>query len=141
MSCLICKRIEQIRTKRNRHFVAELESGFVVLGDYQFFRGYTLLLAKSHAAELHELPVPVKERFLIEMSYVAQAVHSVFSPAKLNYECLGNGEPHLHWHIFPRYGNDPSPTTSSWVVDRSLRYHPRYKLTDNDLHGSPVQMH
>lgn len=133
MNCLICDRIDQIRANSNRHFVAELETGFVVLGDYQFFRGYTLLLAKQHVAELHDLPPAIKERFLIEMSWVAEAVYSVFAPTKLNYECLGNAEPHLHWHIFPRYHDDPSPGTSSWKVDRAIRYHERYRLTDDDL--------
>ncbi|MDF1811513.1 MAG: HIT family protein [Verrucomicrobiales bacterium] len=133
MNCLICNRIEQIRTRSNRHFVAELETGFVVLGDYQFFRGYTLFLAKQHAAELHELQSSVKERFLIEMSWVAEAVYKAFSPVKLNYECLGNAEPHLHWHIFPRHSDDPSPGTSSWKVDRAIRYDEGNKLTAADL--------
>ena len=24
----------------------------------------------------------------------------------MNYECLGNGETHLHWHLFPRVSGD-----------------------------------
>lgn len=40
--CLICERIELIRKGENPFFVAETKTGFVVLGDFQFFRGYTL---------------------------------------------------------------------------------------------------
>jgi diadenosine tetraphosphate (Ap4A) HIT family hydrolase len=25
----------------------------------------------------------------------------------MNYELLGNSNPHLHWHIIPRYKSDP----------------------------------
>ena len=133
MGCLICNRIAQIQENTNQHFVAELDTGYVVLGDYQFFRGYSLSLSKTHVAELHDLRDSVRERFLIEMSLVAKAVYQVVSPVKLNYECLGNSESHLHWHIFPRHETDPSPGTSSWLVDRATRYNEKYKLSEDKL--------
>lgn len=45
--CLVCSRIEQIRRGENPYFVEELSTGYVVLGDYQRFPGYTLFYAKS----------------------------------------------------------------------------------------------
>lgn len=132
-SCLVCDRIAQIAYDANRHFVAELETGYVVMGDYQFFRGYTLFLCKHHVAELHQLERSVKERFLIEMSLVGESVFKCFQPRKLNYESLGNAEPHLHWHFFPRHADDPSPGTSSWKVDRNVRYDEKYRPSDADL--------
>lgn len=133
MSCLICDRIAQIKVGENRHFVAELQTGYVVLGDFQFFRGYTLFLGKTHVAELHELPADTRTRFLVEMSQVAEAVYRCFQPRKLNYECLGNAEPHLHWHLFPRHHDDPSPGTPSWIVDHSIRYAEAYRPTDEAM--------
>lgn len=73
-TCLICDCVAQIQTGTNPWFVAELETGYVVLGDHQFFRGYRLLLGRSHLAELHDLPRPERLRFLEEMSDVAEAV-------------------------------------------------------------------
>ncbi len=132
-TCLVCERISQIINVTNRHFVAELETGYVVMGDFQFFRGYTLFLSKDHVFELHQLEQTVKDRFLIEMSLVGESVFKCFRPRKLNYECLGNSEPHLHWHFFPRYEDDPSPETSSWKVDTSVRYDEKYRPSDLDL--------
>lgn len=40
--CLICNRIEMIKNNDNKFFVKELETGYVVLGDFQSFYGYTL---------------------------------------------------------------------------------------------------
>ncbi|MBP6506901.1 MAG: HIT family protein [Opitutaceae bacterium] len=117
----------------NRHFVAELDTGYVVLGDFQFFRGYTLFLGKRHVAELHHLERAEKERFLIEMSLVGESVFRCFQPRKLNYECLGNAEPHLHWHFFPRHTDDPSPGTTSWKVDQALRYNEAHRPPDSTL--------
>ena len=40
------------------------------------------------------------------MTLVAKAVHTAFGAEKMNYELLGNGETHLHWHLFPRKSGD-----------------------------------
>ena len=53
--CLVCERIAAIAEGSNPFFVAEREMGYVVLGDYQFFRGYTVFLCKVHALDLHDL--------------------------------------------------------------------------------------
>ena len=121
-NCLICERIKLIKQNKNPFFVKELQTGFVVLGDHQFYKGYTLFLSKQHKKELHELDQKEKIEFLTEMSQVAQAVYEAFSPDKLNYELLGNTENHLHWHIFPRYANDPEPNKPIWVIDPKIRY-------------------
>lgn len=119
--CLICERISQIKNNTNPYFVAELETGYVVLGDFQFYKGYTLLLCKQHVIELHHLEPDFKTKFLKEMSEVAEAVYYAFKPKKLNYEALGNSDTHLHWHIFPRYPNDPPLVGPTWCVDKSIR--------------------
>lgn len=104
--CLICDRIQMIRENRNPYFVKELETGFVVLGDNQHFRGYTLFLLKEHKTELFQLEPQEKVRFLEEMSLVGEAVHHAFGAEKMNYELLGNGDAHVHWHLFPRRAGD-----------------------------------
>ena len=70
--CLICQRIELIKSGDNPYFVKELETGYVVIGDHQYFEGYTLFLAKEHVTELHHLHPSVKLRFLEEMSLVQE---------------------------------------------------------------------
>lgn len=113
-TCLICKRIDAIKENNNLFFVKELKTGYVVLGDNQLYKGYTLFLFKNHVQELHELDNKTRTMFLTEMSQVAKAVYKSFSPDKLNYELLGNSHPHMHWHIFPRYKNDPNFNKPVW---------------------------
>ena len=104
--CMICDRIQMIRQGRNPYFVKELETGYVVLGDHQHFHGYTLFLCKEHETELFHLAPAVKLKFLEEMSLAAEAVSHAFGAEKMNYELLGNGDTHLHWHLFPRVSGD-----------------------------------
>ena len=133
VDCLVCDRIHQIKQGTNPYFIAELETGFAVAGDYQFFKGYTLFLCKLHTPELHQLERSFKLKFLDEMSMVAEAVFKSFNPEILNYEALGNAEPHLHWHIFPRHHDDPNPRGPTWQIDRSVRYSESSKASENEL--------
>ncbi len=104
--CFICDRINMINNGTNPYFVKEMETGYVVIGDNQHFKGYTLFLCKQHKTELFYLDKDYKLKFLKEMSLVAEAVFKAFNAEKINYELLGNGETHLHWHLFPRNNGD-----------------------------------
>ena len=104
--CLICDRINMIKNDTNKYFVKELETGYVVIGDYQHFFGYSLFLFKEHKSELFQLDDKTKIKFLEEMSLVAEAVSKAFDCEKMNYELLGNADSHLHWHLFPRITGD-----------------------------------
>lgn len=121
-NCGICTWIDEVKTSPD-YLIKELSTGYAVLSKYQYeyYRGYTVFLCKQHVGELHELDNTFKLNFLKEMSQVAEAVFKAFKPDKLNYEMLGNAEPHLHWHIFPRYMSDPNFTRPIWIVDKSIR--------------------
>jgi len=105
--CLICDRIEMIKNGANPYFVKELKTGYVVIGDNQHFNGYTLFLYKNHKyTELFQLDMEERLLFMKEMSIVAEAVNNAFKPQKMNYELLGMGDSHLHWHLYPRCEGD-----------------------------------
>ena len=136
--CLICERIELIKQGKNPHFVKELETGYVVIGDGQYFIGYTLFLAKEHVTELHQMEYETKIKFLEEMSIVQEAVAKAFQAEKMNIELLGNGDAHVHWHLFPRkagdmkgYGHDGRGPV--WWVPWEEISSEEYQPKENDL--------
>ena len=94
--------------------VADLPASIALLGFDQTYRGYTLVVARRHATEPFQLPEPEGAQYFQDMLRVARAIAAAFEPRKLNYELLGNTVPHLHWHIFPRYADDPDPLRPVW---------------------------
>lgn len=119
--CLICERIEMIKNGANPYFVKELKTGYVVIGDHQRIKGYSLFLCKEHQTELHFLKPSFRDGFLHEMSIVAEAVYNAFKPDKLNYELLGAGKGlHMHWHIFPRRAGDTPKPGPVWQLGDEL---------------------
>ena len=131
--CLVCDRIEQIKNGKNPYFVQELKTGYVVIGDQQRFKGYTLFLCKEHAFELHELEAQFRNEFLREMALVAEAVFNAFKPDKLNYSLLGSGRGlHMHWHIHPRRHGDTTRPGPIWQLGDEL-YDEKYNPTNEEL--------
>ena len=132
-SCLICDRTALIESGDNPYFVKELATGYVVLGDHQFYRGYTLILFKRHVTELHVLDADVRRKFLDEMALVGKAVWRAFEPQKLNYEILGNTDPHLHAHIFPRIITDTDFSKPIWNTPEAIRKSEATRPTSEEL--------
>ena len=131
-NCLICQRIKLIEQGKNPFFIKKFETGYAVLGDHQYFKGYCLFLCKIHKIELHELDKKFKMKFLEEMSVLAEAVYKTFKPAKLNYELLGNTDRHLHWHIFPRYKQEKNLRAPVWMTNKRVRNAKRYILQEKE---------
>ncbi len=119
--CLICERIELIKKNKNPYFVRELNTGYVVIGDHQRIRGYSLFLCKQHATELHFLEPSFRQEFLREMSLTAEVVYNAFQPEKLNYSLLGAGRGlHMHWHFHPRRKGDTPKPGPVWQLGDEL---------------------
>ena len=94
--------------------IRDLPASVAILGHDQFYRGYTVVIAKTHATELYHLNDSELAQYLADMVRVARAIDQAFHPRKMNYECLGNTVAHLHWHLFPRYADDPTPKRPTW---------------------------
>ncbi len=135
-NCMVCERIQLIQNGENPFFIRELKTGYVVLGDIQRFKGYTLFLCKEHATELHFLQKDFRQDFLEEMSLVAEAVYNAFQPDKLNYELLGSGNGvHMHWHIFPRRTGDTPEPGPVWRLDKNELNSAVYKPGEAELNN------
>jgi diadenosine tetraphosphate (Ap4A) HIT family hydrolase len=109
--CPMCSRWDADSDLR----ITELPHSYVILNRDQYFPGYTLLFTKVHATELFQLEREVRSAVMEEVSLVAQALFTVFAPAKINYELLGNMVPHIHWHIVPRFSSEPLWPRPIWA--------------------------
>ena len=113
--CFICKRILLWEKSINPYFIHEFENSILVLGDHQYFEGYSLLLLKKHVRELHELPDKIQINLYQELMLAGKAIHKTFRPWKMNYSCYGNTVEHVHWHIFPRYEKETDHKMYPWL--------------------------
>lgn len=103
MNCQMCTKWDDEPNLR----IAALQHCYVMLNRDQFFRGYCFVVARNHVTELFHLDSQNRSSLMEEVSSVAAALNCVFNPTKINYELLGNMVPHIHWHVVPRFSDDP----------------------------------
>ena len=104
---IVHERAALCRAGANPTLLARMPSGWAVLGDNQFLPGYSLLLADPTVDHLTDLEDGARARFLLDMSLLGQALLDTTSCARVNYEILGNTDPGLHAHVWPRFRDEP----------------------------------
>lgn len=112
--CPICAENAAADNGDDPWFIARLSTGYVRLAPTQYFPGSTFFVAKQCVREVYLLERDTRQQHLAEMAGVAEAVSNAFQPRKMNYEALGNGVPHLHWWLTPRYPDDRHPMGPIW---------------------------
>jgi diadenosine tetraphosphate (Ap4A) HIT family hydrolase len=120
--CPFCLKLARLSELPPEDVVWQFPHSVALLGSWQYYHGYCILVARRHARELHELSDSERHAYFDEMCLLAAAIADCFGPHKLNYELLGNQVPHLHWHLFPRYRHDPQALQPVWLaLDRAER--------------------
>ncbi|HEU5034495.1 MAG TPA: diadenosine tetraphosphate hydrolase, partial [Mycobacteriales bacterium] len=106
-------RIRSALAGENPTVMKRLPGGFAVMGDPQWLPGYSLLLTDNPDVQrLSDLQWPARMAFLRSMAVLAYAVETACRDAdpsfrRVNVEILGNADPYLHAHIWPRYQWEP----------------------------------
>ena len=115
MSCPLCDRIQLALNKSYPYMIYEFKHSFLMLGEHQFFPGYSVLVAKNHYREMTDVPAPVNHELFDEMMQASKAIDQVFKPKKMNMCSLGNRVDHVHWHFFPRSESDTQFFDPPWL--------------------------
>jgi diadenosine tetraphosphate (Ap4A) HIT family hydrolase len=120
--CVFCRKLAALDELSPEDVVWRFPHSVALLGPWQFYHGYCVLVARAHATELSRLDEAGRRAYLDEMCLLARAIEECFRPHKMNYELLGNQVPHLHWHLFPRSADDPEAFKPVWLaLDRAER--------------------
>jgi diadenosine tetraphosphate (Ap4A) HIT family hydrolase len=86
----------------------------VVLADEPDYPGFLRVILHAHVKEMTDLPA-ADQQALMRVAFAAEAaLREVMAPDKVNLASLGNVVPHLHWHVIPRFSNDPHFPNAVW---------------------------
>ena len=106
------------RPAANEHwdFVAQLSVSSLYLGANQTYRGHCqLVFDPRHVARLDELTAGEWQAMSVDLHQAQAAIQRIVNADHVNIESLGNVVPHLHWHIIPRYRDDPRWGLPIWT--------------------------
>ncbi|MCU4749525.1 diadenosine tetraphosphate hydrolase [Streptomyces sp. G-5] len=122
----------------NPTVLRRLVSGFAVIGDVQFLPGYSVLLVDEPGVQrLSDLPKARRLSFLSDMDRLGEAVERVcrrLDPGfrRVNLEILGNTDPFLHAHVWPRFAWEPAE-----LVSRPVWLYPADRWSDGRFRLGP----
>jgi diadenosine tetraphosphate (Ap4A) HIT family hydrolase len=86
----------------------------VVLADELDYPGFLRVILNAHVKEMTDLP-SADQAALMQVVFAAEAaLREVMQPDKINLASLGNVVPHLHWHVIPRFADDPHFPNPVW---------------------------
>ncbi len=115
----IHRRVARLRDGLDPTLIARMPSGWAVLGEQQFLRGYSLLLPDPVAAHFNALTPAVRAAVMTDAARLGDAILAVTGALRINYAMFGNLEPALHVHVVPRFADEPEAlrTAHPWSHD------------------------
>ncbi|MFN9490524.1 MAG: HIT family protein [Betaproteobacteria bacterium] len=86
----------------------------VVEVDEPGYPGFCRVIWNSHVAEMSDLGADDRAHCMTVVNAVELALRETLHPAKINLASLGNMVAHLHWHVIPRFLDDPQFPQPLW---------------------------
>ena len=86
----------------------------IVLAAEPDYPGFLRVVVNAHVKEMSDLSVSDQEKLMRAVFAAEAALRKVMQPDKINLASLGNVVPHLHWHVIPRYEDDPHFPNPVW---------------------------
>ena len=83
--------------------VGEMKAGTLYLFKDQAHKGRCVLALKEHRRELCECGAQELADFADDLARASGAVKELWGCTKLNLASFGDANPHLHFHIVPKY--------------------------------------
>ena len=107
MSCLLCDEL-------GGTVLWQDEFCRVVRADELDYPGFLRVILNAHVKEMTDLPAAAQQALMRVVFAAEAALCEVMAPDKINLASLGNVVPHLHWHVIPRFTDDPHFPNPVW---------------------------
>jgi diadenosine tetraphosphate (Ap4A) HIT family hydrolase len=86
----------------------------VVLVNNPEHPGFCRVIWDKHTSEMTDLAEIERQHMLRVVCAVERVLRDLLIPDKINLASLGNVTPHVHWHVIPRYQDDPHFPNPVW---------------------------
>jgi diadenosine tetraphosphate (Ap4A) HIT family hydrolase len=80
------------------------------------YPGFCRVIWNTHIREMSDLSTADREHCMHVVFAVERILRAAMHPDKINIASLGNMVAHLHWHVIPRFVDDPHFPQPIWGV-------------------------
>jgi diadenosine tetraphosphate (Ap4A) HIT family hydrolase len=78
------------------------------------YPGFCRVIWKAHVREMSDLAADDRDYCMRVVFAVEQVLRTALRPDKINLASLGNQVAHVHWHVIPRFADDPHFPQPVW---------------------------
>src|SRR5688572_4664242 len=89
------------------------------------YPGFCRVIWEAHVKEMTDLSEDDRMHLMEVVFAVESVLREHLEPDKINLASLGNVVPHLHWHVIPRYVDDPHFPQPIWSKAERVADHAR----------------
>ncbi len=86
----------------------------VIKVDEPGYSGFCRVIWNSHVREMSDLDAADQAHCMNVVFAVERALRKTLAPQKINLASLGNMVAHVHWHVIPRFADDPHFPQPVW---------------------------
>jgi diadenosine tetraphosphate (Ap4A) HIT family hydrolase len=86
----------------------------VIRVDEPGYPGFCRVIWNAHVKEMSDLDAADRAHCMAVVFGVEQALRALMHPDKINVASLGNMVAHVHWHVIPRFADDPHFPQPIW---------------------------
>lgn len=99
--CFYCENGEKLRSLMIE--ICRMQYADIYLNRDQKHKGRIIVKFKDHKTEYFQLTKEENAGFFAELALASEAVFNLYHPDKINYATFGDGVPHVHVHVVPKY--------------------------------------
>lgn len=107
-SCPLCQRA-------NEKVLWQSDDLRVIAVDDANYPGYCRVIWNDHVGEMTDLKESDRGNLMRIVFVVETGLRKILRPTKINLASLGNQVPHVHWHVIPRFTDDPTFPGAIWA--------------------------
>lgn len=90
----------------------------VVAPDEPQYPGFVRIISQEHLTEFTQLTLPQREELMSLLAAIEGEMIAAMNPIKVNLASLGNQVAHHHWHVIPRFADDPCFPDAIWSAPK-----------------------
>jgi ATP adenylyltransferase len=133
-NCTLCEILQD--TEENETFIARLEYGSLFLHWNQCYTGRCLYISNVHIENYPNIDYDLFVNLNRELLLLCKMIKRTFQPDLINYASLRNEIKHFHYHIIPRYEDDPNWGGPPWPSLEKKLTRNEYRELANVIHMS-----
>jgi diadenosine tetraphosphate (Ap4A) HIT family hydrolase len=104
------------------------------------FPGFCRVIWREHKREMNDLSGTDRQHLMAVVFATESALRGLYQPFKINLASLGNVTPHVHWHVIPRFEDDPLFPSPIWSKqERKPGEPPARPSIDNQTISKAIQ--